>query len=76
MFIDEECGILKVVADGGELNRNISRKKKSDVKVVNKLKGRELFLERMNRDHLDLILGRHDRNWCTMGNLRYLLCCK
>ena len=45
MFIDEECGNLKVVANGGELNRNISRKKKSDVKIVNKLKGREHFLE-------------------------------
>ena len=31
LFIDEECGNLKVIIDGGELNRNINRKKKSDV---------------------------------------------
>ena len=31
MFIDEECGNLKVIIDGGELNRNINRKKKSEV---------------------------------------------
>ena len=28
MFIDEECGHLKIVVDGGELNRNINKKKK------------------------------------------------
>ena len=44
--------------------------------VVNKLKGMALFPDRMNRNHLDLILGRHDRSCCTMENLRYLLCCK
>ena len=31
MFIEEECGNLKVVTDGGELTRNINIKKKSDV---------------------------------------------
>ena len=31
MFIDEECGNLKVANDGGELTRNINQKKKSDV---------------------------------------------
>ena len=31
VFIDEECGNLKVVNDGGELTRNINQKKKSDV---------------------------------------------
>ena len=31
MFIDEECGNLKLVLDGGELARSISRRKKSDV---------------------------------------------
>ena len=31
MFIDEECGNLKVVADGGELTRNNDRKKSSEV---------------------------------------------
>ena len=29
MFIDEECGSLQVVVDGGELTRNKNRKKKS-----------------------------------------------
>ena len=91
MFIDEECGNLKVVVDGGELTRNINGKKKSDVLkpinvysvtnskdeievnmiflavtffcglVVNKLRGRKLFPDVMNRNHLDLILGRSDR---------------
>ena len=28
IFIDEECGNLKAVVDGGELSRNINRKKK------------------------------------------------
>ena len=31
VFIDEECEIIVVVNDGGELTRNISQKKKSDV---------------------------------------------
>ena len=31
MFIDEECGNLIVVHDGGELTRNINQKKKSEV---------------------------------------------
>ena len=31
LFIDEECGNLKVVNDSGELPRNINQKKKSDV---------------------------------------------
>ena len=31
MFINEECGNLKVVNDGGELARDIDQKKKSDV---------------------------------------------
>ena len=44
--------------------------------VANKLEGRTLFPDRMNRNHLDLILGRRDRDCCTMENLRYLLCCK
>ena len=30
MFIDEECGSLQVVVDGGELARNNNRKKKSE----------------------------------------------
>ena len=44
--------------------------------VVNKLKGKELFPDRMPRNHLDRILGRRKWNCCTMENLRYLLCCK
>ena len=28
VFIDEECGNLKVVNDGGELTKNINQKKK------------------------------------------------
>ena len=31
VFIDEGCGNLIVVNDGGELTRNINQKKKSDV---------------------------------------------
>ena len=31
MFIDEECGNLKIVVDGGELTRNNDRKKSSEV---------------------------------------------
>ena len=31
VFIEEECGNLIVVNDGGELTRNISQKKKSNV---------------------------------------------
>ena len=31
MFIDEECGNLKVVVDGGEPTRNNNRKKSSEV---------------------------------------------
>ena len=31
VFIDEKCGNLIVVNDSGELTRNISQKKKSDV---------------------------------------------
>ena len=31
MFVNEECGNLKVVNDGGELTRDINQKKKLDV---------------------------------------------
>ena len=31
IFIDEECGKLKVIVDGGELIRNNNRKKRSEV---------------------------------------------
>ena len=31
VFINEECGNLKVFADGGELTRNINEKKKPDI---------------------------------------------
>ena len=31
VFIDEECGNLKVVNDGGKLSSNINQKKKADV---------------------------------------------
>ena len=31
MFIDEECGNLKVVNDRGERNRSIEQRKKSNV---------------------------------------------
>ena len=30
-FIDEECGNLITVNDGGKITRNINQKKKSDV---------------------------------------------
>ena len=38
--------------------------------VDRSLKGRELFLDQINKNHLDLILGSHGRNYCTMENLR------
>ena len=31
VFIDEECGNLVAINDGGELTRNINQKKESDV---------------------------------------------
>ena len=31
VFINDKCGYLKVVNDGGELTRDINQKKKSDV---------------------------------------------
>ena len=31
VFINEECGNLKVFVDGGELTRNINEKKKPDI---------------------------------------------
>ena len=34
MFIDEECGNLKAVVDGGQLTRNNNRKRKSEVLQV------------------------------------------
>ena len=34
------------------------------------VKRRELFPDRMNKNHLDPILGSHGRNCCTMENLR------
>ena len=34
MFIDEECGNLKVVVHDGELTRNNNRKRKSEVLQV------------------------------------------
>ena len=38
--------------------------------VGRSLKGRELFPDRINKNHLDIILGSHGRNCCTMVNLR------
>ena len=38
--------------------------------VGRSLKGGELFLNRINKNHLYLILGSHGRNYCTMENLR------
>ena len=34
VFIDEECGNLKVVNDDEELTRNINQKKKLDVSQI------------------------------------------
>ena len=34
--------------------------------VGRSLKRRKLFLDRINKNHLDLILGSHGRNCCTM----------
>ena len=31
LFVDEECGNLKVVVDGGEFTRNNNRKKRSKI---------------------------------------------
>ena len=36
VFINEECGNLKVVVDGVELTRNINKKKKPDVLQANR----------------------------------------
>ena len=44
--------------------------------VVNKLKGRKLFPYSMNRNDLEITLAWRDGNYCTMENLRYLLCSK
>ena len=35
--------------------------------VVNKLKGRAIFPDRMDRNHFDLIFPRHDRSCCTVS---------
>ena len=40
--------------------------------VAYNLKGRKLFSDQMNRNCADLILGMHNRNCCTVGNLRCL----
>ena len=34
VFVDEECGNCKLVADGGEVTRNIDKKKKSGVSLA------------------------------------------
>ena len=54
MFIDEECGNLKVGVDGGELTRNNNRKKKSkfyksvdihsETNVIDEIKVSMIFL--------------------------------
>ena len=44
--------------------------------VVNKLKGRKLFPYSMNRNDLEITLAWRDGNYCTMENLRYLICSK
>ena len=38
--------------------------------VDRSLKERELFPNRINNNHLDLIPGSHGRNCCTVENLR------
>ena len=43
----------------------------SNGKVLN-LKERKLFPDQINRNHIYLILGRRDRNCCTMENLTCL----
>ena len=40
--------------------------------LVCNLKGRKTFSDQMNGNCLDLILGTHDGNCCTMENLRCL----
>ena len=42
--------------------------------LENKLKGREIFPDRMNRDHLDLIFSQCDSSCCTIENVKYLIC--
>ena len=44
--------------------------------VVNKLKGRKLFPYSMNRNDLEITLAWRDGNYCTMENLRHLICSK
>ena len=53
VFIDNECGNLKVINDSGKLIRNINQKKKSDVlqsyicRLRDKCCGREYFFSRI-----------------------------
>ena len=103
MFINEECGNLKVVGDGAKPTRDINQKKKSDVSqqpldahsvtnvggsissttmynlvnqlgkrdfsygsVVNNLKDRKLFYDKMNRNRVDSTSAGRDWNYSTM----------
>ena len=40
--------------------------------IINKLQGGKLFPDRMNKNHLDLILGRRNSDCCIMENLKIL----
>ena len=111
MFINNGFGNPKGVSNGGERERNINKKKKSDFyksmdvhsvtnamedsvpsiytqNIVNQLgkhdfycgqillagrqEGWKLFLDQMNRNHLELIPRMRNKNCCTTENLRFL----
>ena len=110
MLINNGFGNPKGVSNGGERERNINKKKKSDFyksmdvhsvtnamedsvpsiytqNIVNQLgkhdfycgqillagrqEGWKLFLDQMNRNHLELIPRMRNKNCCTTENLRF-----
>ena len=44
MFINEECGNLILVLDGGEITRNNDRKRKSLTNAINEIEVSMVFL--------------------------------
>ena len=44
MFINEECGNLILVLDGGEVTRNNDRKRKSLTNAINEIEVSMIFL--------------------------------
>ena len=73
-FIDEECETVVVGGDEIEVSMIFLLVISSCGWLENKLKGRELFPDRMNKDYLDLIFSQCDRSCCTIQNVKYLIC--